>query len=82
MAEMERSQLDDVRRKQLQQSFLNALNRVQAEKDGQRQNHQLGVEQDEDPGVVQAPLAVQAARRFHHAPERGEHRQELPVRRV
>ena len=56
-----------------------ALNRVETEKNCQRKDHQLGVEEDENAGVVQAPLAVEAARCFNHAPEGGEYGKKLPV---
>lgn len=59
--------------------FAIALNGKQAEKNSQSENHQFGIEHDENAGVVQAPLAVEAARCFNHAPEGGEYGKKLPV---
>lgn len=46
------------------------------------QDHQIGVKQDEHPGVVEAPFALQAARRLHHAPRGHQQCEHLPSRAV
>ncbi|SPE22489.1 hypothetical protein SBA5_340015 [Candidatus Sulfotelmatomonas gaucii] len=42
------------------------------------EDQQVGIEEDEDAGVVQAPSTLQAASRFGHAPRREEQGKDLP----
>ena len=44
------------------------------------QDHQIGIEQDEDAGMIETPLSPQAAGGFAHAPCGGQKDQNLPVR--
>lgn len=45
-------------------------------------DHDVGIEQDEDACVVQAPFALQATRRLCHAPSGEKQSEELPARGV
>lgn len=47
-----------------------------------RKDHQVGVEENEDAGVVEAPLALKAAGRLRHAPRSNQQSENLPVRAV
>ena len=47
-----------------------------------REDHQVGVEQDEDTGMVETPFAAQAAGRLCHAPRGHQEGEKLPVRAV
>lgn len=46
------------------------------------EDHQVYIEQDEDPGVVEAPSAAQATGRLRHAPCGNQEGQKLPIRAV
>lgn len=63
-----------------------ALGTPGSDKDHQRhdcdQDDEVRVEQEKDTGVVEAPLAAQAARGFHHSPESSRQCCELPGRAV
>lgn len=43
------------------------------------QDHEVGIEKDQDTGVVKAPAALQAAGGFSHAPGCDEQCKDLPV---
>ncbi len=58
------------------------LQRKRYQEDDQRENHQIGVEQDQYPCVIQTPLAAQAAAGFGHPPSGDEKCCELPGRAV
>src|ERR1035441_2490105 len=58
------------------------LKGIEAEKQHQGQDQKLGVEQDEDAGVVEAPFAPQAAGGLHHPPADEGHDKNLPKRGV
>ena len=50
--------------------------------DDRRKDHQVGIEQDENSGVVKAPFALKAAGRLRHAPDGNQQSKDLPVRAV
>lgn len=52
------------------------------QKHDQREYDQIRVEQDENPGVIEAPLAAHAAAGLGHSPCRGQQRRDLPGRSV
>src|ERR1035441_8346860 len=47
-----------------------------------RKDHEVGIQEDEHAGVVEAPLAPQAAGGLRHAPRGNEQSENLPVRAV
>lgn len=54
------------------------LDGVKPKENGEGKNHQFGIEEDEDTGVVERPFAPEATRSIDHAPGDGEDGQELP----
>jgi hypothetical protein len=50
--------------------------------DNRGENHEVGIEQKEHAGVVEAPTALQAAGRLSHTPGGNEKREKLPMRAV
>jgi len=52
--------------------------RIDAEEQDQGNDHELGVEQDENAGVVEAPFSAETACGFDHAPCGGDGYEELP----
>jgi len=59
--------------------FEGGSEQVEPEKEGQGQDHQFGIEQDENTGVVEAPAAAEAAGCLNHRPASGQNGQKLPV---
>jgi len=70
----------------LQREFSRIFNgqseQVEPEEEGQGQDHQFGIQQDEDSGLVEAPTAAVAAGCLKHGPASGENGQNLPARAV
>src|ERR1035438_455666 len=60
--------------------FKSKSKRVEPEEQRQGQDHQFGVEQDEDAGVVETPAAPEAASRFGHRPGCSKNGEDLPAR--
>ena len=58
--------------------FVNTLHGIDPEEDGHGEDHEFGIEEDEDSGVVEAPAAAEAAGGVDHAPCGGEDGEELP----
>jgi hypothetical protein len=56
------------------------LEGIETEKKRQGEDHEFGVEQDEDAGVVEAPFAAQAAGGFYHSPAGDGDNENLPGR--
>lgn len=55
---------------------------ISDEVDDHRKNHQIGIQQQQDSGVVQTPFAMQAADSLGHAPGSKEEGYDLPMRSV
>lgn len=43
------------------------------------QNHKLGIEQNQNTGVIKIPALAHAAQRFHHSPAGERHGKNLPM---
>lgn len=56
--------------------------RIEKKKYGHRENHEVGVEKNEDPAVIETPVPFQTAGGFDHAPEGHEGGDDLPMGRV
>jgi len=52
--------------------------RIRNEKDNHGQNHEIGVEQQQDACMIEAPSAMQAARCLAHSPQGDHKRKDLP----
>lgn len=56
--------------------------RIEGEEDSEDEDHELGIEQEHNAGMVKAPPLSDAARGFAQPPARGQHREHLPARSV
>ena len=61
---------------------MRARSRVGDQKDDQREDHEVGVEQDQHARVVEIPFASDTSSCFGHSPTRSEQGEKLPMRPV
>lgn len=65
-----------------QAGWISGASRIEAEEHDQGEDHQLGVKQDEDAGMVEAPFAAKAPGCVDHSPNGYRQDKVLPVRAV